>query len=416
MRGDYSIKKGNGEANVKQTQQLYDEICQEVQKDSELKQLFQEHLTPSCYSDPELKTLSGDVGFYINRMENSWEPKLKDYNPQITVKTWKQLLADKEVFNSDSLKLMKRMKDCDGQASCKKLSEQYGLTWNYYQVQAVSLAKRVAQKLNIAPYDDQWWPILFMGRKAGKDEEGSFIWRLRDELSKALDKVDLSEISLFEQGYWWLNTRPDIWQFSKMEGKISYYTLYNEKGHKRQVFKHFLEVKPGDPMLVYEASPTKKIVGLARIYQENDGEQILFEKVKMFDHQVSYAELNENPELKNMEFLAHPNGSLFKLTKSEYDAIMEMIGETDEPAQEEVTPVQATYTKEDFLNEAFISSSAYDELTDLLLNKQNSSFRVHRALVRLSLHKDWPIHSLVKRLTTKSNSFSSIRITLMRTS
>lgn len=371
LKGDYSIKQGDGEANVKQTQQLYDGVCQEVQKDPELKRLLQEHLTEDCYPDPEFKTLVGDIGFYINRMENSWQPKLKDYNPQITVKTWKRLLTDDTIFNSDSLKLMKRMKDCDGQASCKKLSEQYGLTWNYYQAQAVQLAQRVAKKLNIAPYNNQWWPILFMGRKANKDEEGSFVWRLREELSKALDKVDLSQVRLFEQGYWWLNTRPDIWKFSEMKGKVNYYTLYNDKGHKHQVFRNFLEVKVGDPMLVYEASPTKKIVGLARIYKENDGKQILFEKVKLFEHQITYAELKEKPELQGMEFLLHPNGSLFSLTQAEYDTIMEMIGETAEPVEQEAVPVSDTYTKDDFLNEAFISSSAYDELTDLLLNKQN---------------------------------------------
>ena len=43
----------------------------------------------------------------------------------------------------------------------------------------------------------QWWTILYTGRDAGKDEDGSFVWKLRDELSTALDKVDLSGIELY---------------------------------------------------------------------------------------------------------------------------------------------------------------------------------------------------------------------------
>lgn len=36
-----------------------------------------------------------------------------------------------------------------------------------------------------------------MGRNADKNEEGSFVWKLRDELSAALDKADLSNVKLY---------------------------------------------------------------------------------------------------------------------------------------------------------------------------------------------------------------------------
>ena len=34
-------------------------------------------------------------------------------------------------------------------------------------------------------------------RSANKDEPGSYTWKLRDELSAALDKVDLSQVELY---------------------------------------------------------------------------------------------------------------------------------------------------------------------------------------------------------------------------
>ena len=52
-----------------------------------------------------------------------------------------------------------------------------------------------------------------MGRDAGKNDEGVYIWRLRDELSEALDNVDLSEIPLYA------DSAPAIWKIS--HGSIS---------------------------------------------------------------------------------------------------------------------------------------------------------------------------------------------------
>lgn len=76
---------------------------------------------------------------------------------------------------------------------------------------------------------------------ASKEEQGSYTWRLRDELSAALDKIDLSGIELYvkaapseeDHGYWWLNANPKIWSFSDIAvGEVQSYTLYNENGNK----------------------------------------------------------------------------------------------------------------------------------------------------------------------------------------
>lgn len=56
--------------------------------------------------------------------------------------------------------------------------------------------------------DSKWWPILYVGKNAAKEEAGSYIWKLRDELAQALDKVDLSDVSLF------VDPAPAIWKIS----------------------------------------------------------------------------------------------------------------------------------------------------------------------------------------------------------
>ena len=87
-------------------------------------------LTPTCYPDPEMKTTTIDLGFYLARFyleerkaeqeEAEWFPK--DYSPNISVDEWVDLLGDSSVFTQGSLQIMKRMKDYGGQATCTQLA------------------------------------------------------------------------------------------------------------------------------------------------------------------------------------------------------------------------------------------------------------------------------------------------------
>lgn len=46
---------------------FYNEICEELKKDTELVDLLKKNLTDKCYSDSELKTLTVDFGFYVHK-------------------------------------------------------------------------------------------------------------------------------------------------------------------------------------------------------------------------------------------------------------------------------------------------------------------------------------------------------------
>lgn len=65
LKSKYSFKKGAYENNIRNFLCLYDEINAEMKKNSELIDLLKSQLADSCYSDPELKTLTVDIGFYI---------------------------------------------------------------------------------------------------------------------------------------------------------------------------------------------------------------------------------------------------------------------------------------------------------------------------------------------------------------
>ena len=217
-----------------------------------------------------------------------------------------------------------------------------------------------------------------VGSDLGAVRQDSYIWRLREELSEALDKVDLSDVELYEtseetgaeHGYWWLTANPKIWSFANIKiGEEQNYTLYNENGNKRRVFQNFLDAKAGDTVIGYEANPVKKVVAIGRITQENDGESIYFEKVEGLTNPIEYQILKDSPELAKMEFFVQPNGSLFKLTKGEFDFVMDIIRE-DNPQKQPDTVLQK-YSKEDFLSKVYMTEERYDVLEALLRNKMN---------------------------------------------
>lgn len=389
LESDYRFKKGAYADNIRNFYKLYDEICEELKQDTELVNVLRSQLTDTCYPDPELKTLTFDVGFYISRYysqkstavtEAEWFPT--DYDPGLSVDDWVGLLGDDDVFTTGSLEIMKRMKDYGGQATCTQLSVKYGETKNFYNSGSVALARRIAEKTGCPVMErenenSRWWPILYLGRNASKDEEGSYVWKLRDELSVALNQVDLSGVELYvaaapgeeDHGFWWLNANPKIWSFSDIAvGEVQSYTLFNDNRNKRRIFQNFLDAKAGDMIIGYESYPVKQIVAIGKISAEQDGEKIYFEKVEGLTSPIDYATLKGCPELERMEYFQNPQGSLFKLTRGEFEFIIDLIRE-ENPLQPESTI--DTYTKDDFLEEVYMTEARYENLVAVLRNKKN---------------------------------------------
>ncbi|NMB02975.1 MAG: AAA domain-containing protein, partial [Tissierellia bacterium] len=124
-----------------------------------------------------------------------------------------------------------------------------------------------------------------------------------------------------------------------------------------------------DLIIGYESNPVKKIVALGKITQSNDGERIYFEKTEGLSVPIEYSVLKAFPELEKMEFFAQQNGSLFKLTKNEFDFIMDIIRE-ENPINDSGREIEK-YTKEDFLSVVYMPEERYDVLESLLRNKLN---------------------------------------------
>lgn len=363
---------------------LYDELCEIVKGTDWITSLLKEALTDACYSDPLFKTLTIDIGFYVSRYyAYSWGPA--DYDSGISKEQWIELLKDLDVFTPGALTVVRRIKDFGGAATCKQLAVKYGEDINFYNSNSSHLAMRVAEKTGCPIYlkgskDSRYWPILYLGRKATAKEDGAFVWKLRDELSEALDMIrptfapeneeSQEETPVTEPNYWWLSASPKIWSFENLAvGEEVSYSLYNENGHKRQIFRNYQNAKTDDLVIGYEATPVKKIVALAKVAKESNGKEIVFVKTEDLPSPIEYQDIKNCEELRNMEFFSNPNGSLFKLTQDEYDFLMDMIREMN-PTKTEAEKCES-YTKEDFLRDVFMSSNDYNKLIGLIEHKMN---------------------------------------------
>ena len=137
------------------------------------------------------------------KQSEKWFPA--DYTPGFSIEDWKNLLTDPEVFNKNSLEIMKRMLDSNEIATCTQLAKKYGESVNFYKNASSALAERIFNKKNcpLQKREDgspRWWTVLYLGKNAGKDDAGSYLWKLRPELAEALKQIDLSGITLYANG------------------------------------------------------------------------------------------------------------------------------------------------------------------------------------------------------------------------
>ena len=189
--------------------------------------------------------------------------------------------------------------------------------------------------------------------------------KLIDEPSEVISESKVKD-GTSDVDYWWLYANPKYWEVDTFSvGEIQEYTAYNDQGNKRQKFKYFKAVKPGDKLVCYETYPTRRVKALCEITQglhEDDGYEIInFVIQEKVAYEVSWRELILNDVFKGSEPYRAATGSLYHLTKEEYDVIVKLAnGEKRD-----------TYSKKDFLNEVFVSADDYDKLENLLLRKKN---------------------------------------------
>lgn len=131
--------------------------------------------------------------------EEFW-PFYEEYPVDITKDEWKQFIEDVEFEHKGCMRVLKCYLDIGGIASPKKMSEIYKGHPTVYTSSITNTSKRALNYFDMEPCQDkdtQWlFPIICQGHKGKGDDEGTYIYKIREELLEALKEIDLSDIEL----------------------------------------------------------------------------------------------------------------------------------------------------------------------------------------------------------------------------
>ena len=410
LKSSFVVRKGADTAGLLQAFDFFNILRAEVQKDPDIRPMLNSVLTADCYPDENLNCVVVDIDFFVSRFYKESQPvvpvEAKDakcwmYAPGEGAHLWEDCRKDgvmvigwSELGDLSQYESREAMRD--------QMRQEYGLegsymnaslaTWeftNEMQVgdivfvkkgRSVILGRGVVEGEYV--YDEQRGEYCNV-RKVKWTHVGEWITQEFHALKtlteigrysdyvKRLNMIVNDQVPTEEQcNYWWLCANPSVWSMTDWPvGEEQDYTLYNDNGNKRRIFHNFIDAKAGDRVICYEANPTKQVTALAIVSRENDGKNIWFEKVESLMTPIPFATIKENSDLEKMEFLVNPNGSFFKLTKEEYGVIMDLIRESNLGANHQST--YDAYTREEFLDEVYMSEKDLTDLENLLRNKKN---------------------------------------------
>ena len=413
LESSYVVKKGVNTSGFLQSIEFFDLLRAEIQKDPDICPMLNSVLTSDCYRDENLNCIVIDLDFYVSRYYESnkaetsvvmQEPKdvhVWMYSPGENACKWDSCKTNGVMsIGWDELGDLCEYEDRESMRD--RMRQEYGsdrsytnqslATWefvNEIQIGDIVFAKRgrtciIGRGIVESEYRydgtqeefcnlrtvrwtnvGEWKTPEIQPMKTLTD-----ITRFSDYVKRLNTLVDGSVVPEARCNYFWLCANPSVWSMTDWPvGEEQDYTLLNENGNKRRIFHNFIDAKAGDRVICYEANPTKQITALAIVSKANDGERLWFEKVESLTTPIPFATIKENTDLQKMEFLVNPNGSFFKLTKEEYDLIMDIIRESNKGADSEAG--YEKYSRKDFLDEVFISEKNLTDLETLLRNKKN---------------------------------------------
>ena len=221
-----------------------------------------------------------------------------------------------------------------------------------------------------------------------------FVKDLTGELTKEENSEDVLGFDIPEEieshfeseddlNYFWLNANPKYWKVDTYNvGEVQSYTSYSSKGYRRQKYKYFQAAKSGDKLICYETTPTKRIKALCEItkglHKAKDGDEVIEFRIKeRAQYQVPWSELIKDDIFKKCELYRGggygPQGSLFRLTKEEYNYLLGKIHNLPESADvvEEPEPEYEGYSFDSDPDKPFISQNDFYELIQQLQHNKN---------------------------------------------
>ena len=301
--------------------------------------------------------------------EENWWPSKEEYDPKITKEKWLELLKDENIFNFNSMCMMKRFLDIGGEATCIELADKYGKTYSAYISFSIWLATRIQKRTSceMPPERDEnarLWPILYVGRRVEKNDShsGTYVWRLREELKAALEVIDLlhDERYLlydfegeFNMNYWLINPKSEGSRTDLSDESIDNIIMGWDK---KECPKFYNEVISGDIIIVTEkahSNTSLHYIGIADFLDEKNHCWKLKYSTKEKNDEIQKI-IRENPS----DFGGGESSNPWGPTKS-------IIKLSDNPAESKIKEILNQFFKEAKMKEQI------EQYKDLLLNTHN---------------------------------------------
>ena len=404
-----------------------DEIHAQISQNEAITSTIQGLLTEDCYPDPQYRTLTVDVVFYISRYyvqkgenteetdpmdpdykDGEWGPSPEEYSPGFTKQDWLELLNNPNVIGPLWGGTLAAFYDAGGQATCSQIGQTFGISPITIRNYCMNLAKRI-HKVTGCPVSTRengmtcYWPILFLGKAADANTPGNFVWRLRDELKEALNEFGIER-------YLWEKPAsgqdgPRIWKIS--EGKDS--TGLSDEIKARLLERKAVSVHGSTKAM--SGMPVSQGENFLRGIHKGDFFYLCYASSICLLGRFTEDAATPSPEIdeergekgwyeRTYQLLAKPlktvpysgqtkwwtpngNSTCIEVPAEEHGLFEEWIlkpyfGKSlsdlkEEPAEEsgERKPAMEYYHREDFLSEVFMSEEHLDQLMGLVRRKKN---------------------------------------------
>lgn len=165
---------------------------------------YEEELTNDDIEQAMLEGVQELIPYYehvlgIEKIE--YWPSQEEYPVNLTKDDWKKFIEEIEYpSHKGCMRVLKCFLDIGGIASPKVLSDKYKGHPTVYTSSVYNTSRRALEFFNMEPCPDgdmyRYFPIAFFGRSGGDENNGNYVYKMRDELLEALQEIDLSEIDI----------------------------------------------------------------------------------------------------------------------------------------------------------------------------------------------------------------------------
>jgi len=406
VNSNYRFKKGTYAEYLKNFYNLYDEINNELKKDTELVNLFKSKLTDVCYLDPELKTLTYDLCFYISvRAEEKAKTKVEHGESELKPKS-------NAAFLRWFKPLLQALRDLGGAATPtetrNKIIENEHLTEeetsvsrgrnnvNKFENEVAFARSYLVQSGYIDKSVIGVWKLTEAGMTVDMtDELASRIFRERVSairLKKPEEKDALGDADVDTVHYWLYapGESAAMWEdfYNRGVMGLGWYELgdLREYASKEEMNDELRKLRGGDSSYRNSVHAVWQFANVMKpgdiVFAKCGRSEILGRGIVESDYEYDDTEDNRYPNIRKVRWTNkgswqyNEKFAMKTLTDiTDYKDFVNKINSFFEDEDGEEDKIESatypTYTEEDFLKEVYIGKEAYTALVKTLHYKMN---------------------------------------------